>query len=243
VLKLGDLRFEADADQHHADGARLSGGSDGERCLHGGANLLGLAPHALLNLLTTKTIETGQAPTGGSSQPKRSNRRGTTLAVQLNPAAATLARDAMARLVYGHLFGWVVATVNDSLAPFPPPRAPEAPGGTDEYVFSGDGVSDGARSRSRSRSGSGSGPRGGLGDVDPHAGAERRSLGLLDMFGFEAFLQNDLEQLLINLANEALQDMYCQQVGASSAGHEKASPRHTARARWMGCGGVSWSSF
>jgi myosin heavy subunit len=229
VLQLGNLCFEADADQHHADGARLSGGSDGERCLHGAANLLGLKPHALLNLLTTKTIETGQAPTGGSSQPKRSNRRGTTLAVQLNPAAATLARDAMARLVYGHLFGWVVATVNDSLAPFPPPRAPEAPGGTDEYVFSGDGVSDGAR----------------VGDVDPHAGAERRSLGLLDMFGFEAFLQNDLEQLLINLANEALQDMYCQQVGSAHGAREeeKASSHHTARARWMGCGGGSWSSF
>ena len=30
--------------------------------------------------------------------------------------------------------------------------------------------------------------------------------------GFESFVRNDIEQLLINLANEALQDMYCKQV-------------------------------
>lgn len=39
-----------------------------------------------------------------------------------------------------------------------------------------------------------------------------RTLGLLDLFGFESFVRNDIEQLLINLANEALQDMYCKQV-------------------------------
>lgn len=48
--------------------------------------------------------------------------------------------------------------------------------------------------------------------VNDHTDAEVRTLGLLDLFGFESFQKNDMEQLLINLANEALQDMYCKQV-------------------------------
>lgn len=48
--------------------------------------------------------------------------------------------------------------------------------------------------------------------VNEQTGADCRTLGLLDLFGFESFAKNDMEQLLINLANEALQDMYCKQV-------------------------------
>ena len=205
-MKLGDLSFEPDADQQHADGARISHGTEGQRCLHAAASLLGLSPPALLTLLTTRTIETGQqnAQNGGGSPRQR---RGTTLAVQLNPAAATLARDAMARLIYGHLFGWIVATVNQSLAPS---------GNDDKTTKSKSGLSptkeEGNDSEEEGETeGKGSMKQNDGKELVP-ANAERRTLGLLDMFGFEAFIENDLEQLLINLANEALQDMYCQQV-------------------------------
>lgn len=209
-MKLGDLSFEPDADQQHADGARISHGTEGQRCLHAAASLLGLSPPALLTLLTTRTIETGQqnAQNGGGGSPRQ--RRGTTLAVQLNPAAATLARDAMARLIYGHMFGWIVATVNQSLAPSGNDDTTKSKSGlspTKEEENDGEGEAGGNASKKQSD---------GKELVLP-ANAERRTLGLLDMFGFEAFIENDLEQLLINLANEALQDMYCQQVRGYTA--------------------------
>jgi myosin heavy subunit len=205
VLKLGDLSFEADTDQQHADGARISDGTEGQRCLRAAASLLGLSPPALLTLLTTRTIETGQqnAQGGGAGSPRQ--RRGTTLAVQLNPAAAALARDAMARLIYGHLFGWVVATGNQSLAPSRSNNATtKSTPGLSPTKEEPDGEEEHEKTDSKNTSQNQK-------ELVP-ANAERRTLGLLDMFGFEAFLENDLEQLLINLANEALQDMYCQQV-------------------------------
>ena len=79
--------------------------------------------------------------------------------MDLNPAEAEAARDALGKALYDRLFAWLVGRVNKSTAPI-----------DDEKVAS--------------------------------------TIGVLDIFGFESFGKNTLEQLLINFANEKLQQQF-----------------------------------
>ena len=76
--------------------------------------------------------------------------------IPLKPDEARSSRDALAKAIYGKLFGWVVQQVNNSL-------------------------------------------------MDPNSkSSDAGFLGILDIYGFENFERNSLEQLFINFANERL---------------------------------------
>lgn len=109
-----------------------------------------LDPELLATRLTEYTITT----------------RGETFTKQRNPPEARTCRDAVAKLVYAKLFGWIVGRLDQLLAP--------------------DSAFDGS--------------------------ASDLSVGVLDIFGFEDFKSNSLEQLCINLANEQLQAYFNEHV-------------------------------
>jgi len=193
VLHLGGVEFEAD-DAAHEDGTKVSG-ANAKRSLHACSHLWGLTPQALLTLLTQKTIQAGGG--GGGVGTNGGAVKSAALVKPLNVVQATAARDNVAKLVYSLLFEWVTSQTNRVLTATASSRD-DVGNGEDHEEEKNDDDDEGAQG----------GKRGGRGKQ----AKVYRSLGLLDLFGFESFLKNDFEQLLINLANEALQDMYCKQV-------------------------------
>lgn len=79
----------------------------------------------------------------------------------LDPQAATINRDTLAKTIYARLFDWLVDKVNKSIG------------------------------------------------QDPDS---KTLIGVLDIYGFESFLENSFEQFCINLANEKLQQHFNQHV-------------------------------
>jgi myosin-5 len=140
VLHLGNVEFAEDA----RDEAALAPGAGPTAALTAAARLLGVAPAALLDALTTRAIET----------------RGERIVKRLSPVGAAESRDALAKALYARLFDALVAAVNRRIG---------AVGGS---------------------------------------GRTPRSVGILDIYGFESFETNSFEQLCINLANEKLQQAF-----------------------------------
>jgi len=144
ILTLGNLAFDAKEMANADDGSCVSPAS--QASLKAAAAVLDISPLELETALTIKNV--GKFPVVAVPQP---------------PEKAAVARDALAKALYGSLFDWIFGRINEKM---------------------------------------GAGAGAALG------GGNKRTIGLLDIFGFEAFSRNSLEQLLINFANEKLMQYF-----------------------------------
>ncbi|KAJ8607802.1 hypothetical protein CTAYLR_009881 [Chrysophaeum taylorii] len=104
--------------------------------------------------------------------------------VPRNDAEAEVAKQAFAKALYSRLFAWVLRRVNEALK-----------------ALTGDQPQKMTRAMLL-----------GTEDNASRAAEATLTIGLLDIFGFEAFATNSLEQLLINYANERLLQEFNKQV-------------------------------
>lgn len=117
--------------------------------------------------------------------------RGSTMNVTLSAGSASDNRDALCKTVYGRLFEHVVKKINESIQS-------EQSGSPNNNTNSTDSTK-GNNSNSNS-------------NLATRAPSTIHTLSCLDVYGFEFFDHNSLEQLFINYANEKLQQHFVRQV-------------------------------
>jgi len=111
--------------------------------------------------------------------------RGERILKKLEVEAARESRDSLAKTLYARAFDWLVAAINRRIS---------------------------ALGNGNGGSGGGSGVVEGDGNSGEASSSSTRSIGILDIYGFECFSDNGFEQLCINLANERLQQQFNAQV-------------------------------
>lgn len=124
-----------------------------------------------------------------------------------SPSEAAIKRDALATALYAGVFKWLVATINTAMGSEP-----------------GDSGTDASTPTFRSPR-----PRSG----GSNAGVVHSDIGVLDIYGFETLGANSFEQLLINLANERLQQHFNEHViGRELAEYRREGVVWTADVAW-----------
>ena len=164
TLHLGNIEFEEQGEPEgegsgESENAKITDAS--LPSLTKACALLGLNEGEVKEAMLTKLLTVG----------------GKTIHKPQNVAQAQDKRDALAKMAYSSLFLWLVARINETIAPTLDGR------GRGDSV---DGFSPGLRVTSKAKQNAG-------------------FIGVLDIYGFEQFDTNGFEQLLINYANEKLQ--------------------------------------
>ena len=152
ILHLSNIVFVA---EENSEGTAAKIDNDSILHLKYAAELWGLEPHIIRNLLSKREVTT----------------RGESYLVQYTPTEANFARDATCKSIYESLFSYIVKNVNRSLVTLDKGTSNPSIDLSSQYF-----------------------------------------VGVLDIFGFENFLHNGFEQLLINYANEALQNTFNEQL-------------------------------
>lgn len=182
ILHLGNIEFD---DQ---DLGEASSVSKLDNSIYHAARLLQIAPESLEMALVTRIIETGI-------------RRSVTV-TKLNPQKASESRDCLARTLYEKVFHYLVDRINyyNNLNHMR---------NNNEGIHNENGVSnDSSLSTSLSTSSTTSSTTSTSGSNGVSLPTSNRILGLLDIFGFEIFPENSLEQFSINYCNEILQQHF-----------------------------------